>query len=439
MRFLVVAMMVGCSSPGGVVFEGGAPAEAVLGEDVGSGEAPLRMALTLSLDGALSPGNPARWIVAGANPGETVRVVYSTNGQGAGPCPAQIGGQCLGILGPTTLFPTIVADATGTAVLAVNVPGSVPPGAALSLQAVAVRGVGGAASVLSPPRTDVVQDIVIDDFVHFPSAADLLFVVDDSGSMAEEQTALSNSFEPMIDTVLDLGLDYHVGVVSTDMSDPSKSGKLQPDNGGSLFIDPSDPNPAATFDEMASLGTFGSGIEEGLSAAFAALDTLGATHNLGFRRVTAQLAVIVLSDENDQSSISPTDFTLWIEGLAFHTGDITFSSIVTPIGNCQTGTSVGRRYLDVTDAVGGIEESICANDYGPALTTLAETLFTSVPYELSATADPATIVVTADEATGTIVVDPAAIVYDPLENTIRFTSAYHPPAGTDLHVTYERL
>lgn len=417
----------------------GVPAETVLGADADVGVGSLRAPLLLTLDGAVVPGQTARWTVSGAAPGETINGLFSLAGTGNGPCPPVLGGQCLGILAPVVLFDTDTADATGVAELQINVPANAPVGADLSVQAVAIRGAGGVLSVATDALTFFVQDIVIDDFVHFPAAADLLFVVDDSCSMADEQGALSISFEPMIDTILDLGLDYHVGVVSTDMDAASKSGKLQPDAGGGLFITPSDPNPAATFDEMAALGTSGSGTEKGLSAVFASIDTLGATANLGFRRATAQLAVVVLSDEEDQSGLNVNDFVTWVEDQAFNPGDVTFSSIVEPAGGCPGGTSPGLRYIDVTTQVGGIFARICAADYSGSLTTLAETLWTSVPYELSEVADPATIVITADEVTGTVTLDTADWVYDPVENTVRFTSSYHPPSGTDLHVTYEAL
>lgn len=404
------------------------------------GFASLRAPLTLNLTGSLSPGGVAVWEIGGLSPGENAKLAYSTNGIGAGPCPAALGGQCLDLLNAGILA-SANADAAGIARVQVPVGAGAPIGLQISTQAVAIRGVGGAQTVLSPARTDTITSERTDDFVHFPAAVDVLFVVDDSCSMAEEQSALSTGFTPMIDTILALGLDYHIGVISTDMASNSKSGKLQADNGGGLWIDPSDSNPSLSFNQMADLGTNGSAYEEGLVAITESLDTYGATFNLGFRRVTAQYAVVVLSDEEDQSPGGWSPYASRIASEAFHTGDVTFTSIVTPIGNCPTGSTVGNRYLNTTSYVGaGVTESICANDYSGALTELANSLWTSVPYELSALPlDPAGIAITADEATGSVALDAADWVYDPIDNTVRFTSAYHPPAGTDLHVAYEPL
>jgi hypothetical protein len=148
----------------------------------------------------------------------------------------------------------------------------------------------------------------------------------------------------------------------------------------------------------------------------------------------------VLSDEEDQSSGGWQPYADRFALEAFYPGDVSFTSIVTPVGNCNTGSTVGNRYLNVTGALGGVTESICANDYSGALVDLASELYTSVPYELSALPlDAALITVTADEGTGPVVLDAADYVYDATANSIRLTSSYAPQAGTDLHVTYEPL
>jgi hypothetical protein len=415
----------------------------VVGDGGWSAEDPgfpaLRTGLQLERTGSMNPGGVVTYKVRGLNPGETVKIAVTTSGIGQGPCPAGLGGQCLDLLSPR-IMATPVADFTGTARVNVALSPTAQIGRQISTQAAAIRGVGGALTVLSAPRTDEVVSEVTDDFVHFPGAADLLFVIDDSCSMFEEQTALTDGFGPMVDVILDLGLDFHVGVVSTDMADASKSGKLQADASGGLWIDPSDSNPTLSFEEMANLGTFGSGTERGLAAIEASLDTHGAGFNNGFRRVTAQYAVVVLSDEEDQSAGGWGPYADRIALEAFYPGDVSFTSIVTPVGNCSTGVTVGNRYLNATAQLGGVTESICATDYSGALVDLASRLFTSVPYELSEVPlDPALITVVADEASGPVVLDAADFVYDATANTIRFTSSYSPLSGTDLHITYEPL
>lgn len=150
---------------------------------------------------------------------------------------------------------------------------------------------------------------------------DLLFVVDNSGSMGQEQANLIANF-PMFISVLDAsGLDYRVAVTTTgrnytyNMSTPlgnipqSQTGG---DNGTMLkpascnmtkrWIDKSDPNPAMTFSCLANVGTNGPSDEMPLGAVRDAFeDRMTDGTNMGFRRSDALLGVVILTDENDCS------------------------------------------------------------------------------------------------------------------------------------------
>jgi hypothetical protein len=61
----------------------------------------------------------------------------------------------------------------------------------------------------SPTRTDEIVQLTT------PSA-DVLWVVDNSSSMSDNQRALTDNFPVFFDWFLGSGLDYHIGVVSTD-------------------------------------------------------------------------------------------------------------------------------------------------------------------------------------------------------------------------------
>ncbi|MCB9689151.1 MAG: hypothetical protein H6738_11790 [Alphaproteobacteria bacterium] len=105
-------------------------------------------AFALTLDHTpLKVGQPATLTVTGATPGAVVGVVYSLAGEGAGPCPPQLGGQCLGVLSPT-LYGTTVANAQGRATFQIVVPAAAPL-VDVALQAAQV----GAAPAVSPALT----------------------------------------------------------------------------------------------------------------------------------------------------------------------------------------------------------------------------------------------------------------------------------------------
>ena len=171
---------------------------------------------------------------------------------------------------------------------------------------------------------------------------DLLFVIDDSSGMVANQTSLKNAwlrFENEI-TALDGSLpNVHIGVVSTDLgtkgagdasagppigngpgscSGTGKSGNLQT-NGTSLitgtFIADTkntdgtrNKNYTGTLDgafgAIASVGESGCGFEQPIQAAKSALANNSA--NVGFLRVNAGLAIIVLTDEDDCSMAHST-------------------------------------------------------------------------------------------------------------------------------------
>ena len=150
------------------------------------------------------------------------------------------------------------------------------------------------------------------------SQMDLLFVIDNSGSMGQEQTNLIANFPTFI-TVLDQsGLDYRVAVTTTarnysyniatplgniPQSTSGESGEML--KKGSMtkrWIDKSDPNVAMTFSTLANVGTSGSGDEMPLGALRDAFeDRMQDGTNMGFRRPNALLGVVILTDENDCS------------------------------------------------------------------------------------------------------------------------------------------
>lgn len=165
---------------------------------------------------------------------------------------------------------------------------------------------------------------------HFPQGdggagcqkIDLLFVIDNSGSMGQEQANLIANF-PMFITVLDQsGLDYRVAVTTTARdyhynmmlpiggSIPMNTGAgddgrmLQPAacNMTKRWIDKGDANPAQTFSCVANVGTSGNSDEMPLGAMRDAFeDRMMDNTNAGFRRTDALLGVVLLTDEEDCS------------------------------------------------------------------------------------------------------------------------------------------
>jgi hypothetical protein len=227
-----------------------------------------------------------------------------------------------------------------------------------------------------PNPKEIETPIVVDSISQVTTPeVDILYVVDNSCSMAVEQNALASNFPRFMDYFLGSGLDYHIGVVSTDMNDPSHSGKLR-EVAGVRYIDELTENPTAIFSTMAVLGTTGHYDEEGRAAAYTALELRGDGYNAGFMREDATLHVVVISDEPDASTNNPislNEFIKYLKELKWDSEMVTFSSIVGPPGGCGTafdGAEEGVGYLEITDEIGGIKHSICTEDWDQVLDEL---------------------------------------------------------------------
>jgi hypothetical protein len=170
---------------------------------------------------------------------------------------------------------------------------------------------------------------------------DLLFVVDNSGSMKEEQAGLVANFPKFTQVLQQVqgGLpDIHMGVVSVNVgagnnniqgcAPPGNDGQLLQGppgttcaglNAGAKFIsDIADPtsgvrmknysgNIEDVFSCMATLGTTGCGLEAPLESMRRALEPSNA-FNTGFIRSNAFLGIVIISDEDDCSTRDTTMF-----------------------------------------------------------------------------------------------------------------------------------
>lgn len=223
----------------------------------------------------------------------------------------------------------------------------------------------------TPQVTDVIRQGV-------SPLVDVLWVLDNSGSMAEEQTKLSENLFAFHDFLRGSGLDWHVGITTTDV-DAGLGGALEAVAGyGYLYEDV--PHNDELFQMAVRVGVQGSADERGLAATWLSLtqpDPGLVAANRGFYREDAALHIVVVSDEEDQSEdwVSTWELIGYLRNLkADPEIPVTFSSIVGPepsgCRNRETDAVAGSRYLDVTRGVGGIEASICEEDWVPILQEL---------------------------------------------------------------------
>ncbi len=203
------------------------------------------------------------------------------------------------------------------------------------------------------------------------NATDILFVVDNSGSMGPFQSDLATNFSSFIQIVEALEVDYQVGVVSTDLND---SGVLQ---GTIPFITPNTPDPAGSFSANVNLGSTGSAVEKGFDAAYLALsspNTDPGGPNSGFLREEAGLYLIFVSDEQEQSTLlgggDPAAYVAWFQSLKANPSRVVLSDITGGLtgGGCAQS---GSDYVAASLMTGGLSTSICTPDWISSLSSLA--------------------------------------------------------------------
>ncbi|HAA54432.1 MAG TPA: hypothetical protein DCE42_06730 [Myxococcales bacterium] len=134
---------------------------------------------------------------------------------------------------------------------------------------------------------------------------DILFVIDNSDSMKEEQDKLKKNFTHFINKLVDKITDYQIGIITTDMDSALGQGRLQAAEGVPKIIRGLDMTRQQVIDAFvknSTIGTGGSSYEQGLAAMKAALSpALLNTSNKGFLRDGAMLVVLFVSDEEDCS------------------------------------------------------------------------------------------------------------------------------------------
>ena len=158
------------------------------------------------------------------------------------------------------------------------------------------------------------------------SQVDVLFVVDDSGSMDPHQQNLANQFPVLVNKLAMNGLDVHVGVVTTSMTASGGGGTGRPEGDGKLvngFVSSTDPDFVNKLKQNMLVGTQGSGTEMLFAPIMAALsEPLLSGANAGFLRPQAPLMVVFVTDAEDQGTETSADlqaFLTKLKGTGFRT------------------------------------------------------------------------------------------------------------------------
>ncbi len=158
---------------------------------------------------------------------------------------------------------------------------------------------------------------VIDQDEGYNPRVDVLFVVDDSGSMSSHQANVARNIGQFTSVFLKKSvLDYNIGVITTDAGGFASPccGQLE---GNPKIVTKFTPDRDKALADNLVVGTSGSATESPFAAMTLAL---GPNHlsgwNKGFLRDDADLIVIVITDAEDQSvGIEPSEMMQFLLDL----------------------------------------------------------------------------------------------------------------------------
>lgn len=250
---------------------------------------------------------------------------------------------------------------------------------------------------------------------------DILFVIDNSGSMKEEQDNLALSFDRFITDMQSNDLDFQIGVISTDPTRPNSAtplgsvpwtssdyedfqnlgaGSLLAYRGNEKVLKRSSSNLASQFMNNVTLGAGGdaTGYEMGVQSliyAFSPELSGPGKWNASLFRADALLSIIIVSDEDETRSFAdrnkyltqyPAEKELRLASFesaalalkANRRGLIRVDAIVSdPENPCETSHRTGTTYPELAHGFGGEVFSIC-EDFSDILSTLGSSITSQV-------------------------------------------------------------
>lgn len=326
-----------------------------------------------------SPGN-------GSQPGSTFPLL--------GACEA---GLALNITGDITGPSTTTCPAGGTYSVSITLAAGNGSKRVTAAQTDAAGNTGSdTANYTVTPRPNATETFMADAG---QGKVDILFIDDNSVSMETEQAALGTKFPSFVAELA--GLDWQVGITTTDCSNGPHGicGSLLNMTGtASNILTPNVAGYQQVFNSTiqrpetpgcATLGTCPSGLEEAMKAASTSIDKRN-TNNAGFFRSDAALAIVVLTDEDEQSdgqlptAVRPQTVvnkvtTAFGANKKFKSYAITILTGDTACLAQQSAQQNGIAYygtfaMELARLTGGQSVSICAPDYSVTLRQIGQDL-----------------------------------------------------------------
>jgi hypothetical protein len=310
---------------------------------------------------------------------------------------------------------------------------------------------------------------------------DIMWVVDNSGSMNSSQQNLATNFSSFIQDFVAFNYDFRMAVTTTDTwfnqynsnafysprwRSGNRAGLLNPSfnpqgantDSGVFVINKTTPQLNSVFTTNIRVGTQGNGDER----AFASMiRSLNHGPNNDFRRSDAFLSIIIVSDEEDFSSnssafndsysnpnlISVANYVSQLDAITASTADnrrdryqvsnisIRDAACLASLGD--SSQKIQQRYDQIADVTGGSKNSLC-DSFSTVLNNIKDSVLAAAAvFALDRTPIVDSIVVKVD---GTVI--PIGVntwSYETVTNSVRFASGYAKTLSADsnISITYD--
>ncbi len=269
----------------------------------------------------------------------------------------------------------------------------------------------------------------VDSFKQLTEAngTDIIWVIDKSGSMADDTARLMTGIETMMNALP--ASDWRLVMISTDEY-------------GALTEDQFPLVPGDTVDDALTMYNYvqgQSGTEKGFESLYNYIDQNSYAQT--WMRPDATLLTVFVSDEEDQSFYGLTDaeaineFERWFDSLRYYKYVASIVNFPTADSLCNpSDTMAGDRYLAVTNYYYGVAIDICSEDWSAGVGQATEQISPIDSFTLKYMPLPETL---------TVLIDQVQVQrnnginwsYDQGTNTVFFSSV--PPGGSFVEVVYE--
>ena len=182
--------------------------------------------------------------------------------------------------------------------------------------------------------------VVVDSFVQTErlEELDVLVVLDTSGSMSDNYDDVGDGMDILRSDIESLTLDYRFGYITMDPTNLS-------------YVGPFDVSSSAIEMLMAPSMLPMTGLEEGFGATYT---FFGSEEGSVFRRPEADFLLFLISDEDEQSAISPDLFYDWLHD-EFQDVNHDVVCVINPDDGSEQSSwqnEIGYKYIELADLYG---------------------------------------------------------------------------------------